>query len=104
LLIKQNLKHLNCRQDPVGSSKYHPVSFPLYREASSSFSSKGVQDRWPLVELIPSSSSVAPFSLSHIAHLPLKSLEMHHEVLEEAVAGDNVGFNAKNVSVMEFVP
>ncbi len=54
--------------------------------------------------MIPSSSSVAPFSLSHIAHLPLKSLEMHHEVLEEAVAGDNVGFNAKNVSVMEFVP
>ncbi|OXB71646.1 UNVERIFIED_CONTAM: hypothetical protein H355_005364 [Colinus virginianus] len=30
-----------------------------------------------------------------------KSVEMHHEVLEEAVPGDNVGFNVKNVSVKE---
>jgi len=29
---------------------------------------------------------------------------MHHEVLEEAVAGDNGGVNAKSVSVREFVP
>jgi len=31
----------------------------------------------------------------------VKSIEMHHEALEEAVPGDNVGFNVKNVSVKE---
>jgi elongation factor 1-alpha len=31
----------------------------------------------------------------------VKSVEMHHEALEEAVPGDNVGFNIKNVSVKE---
>jgi elongation factor 1-alpha len=31
----------------------------------------------------------------------VKSVEMHHESLAEAVPGDNVGFNCKNVSVKE---
>jgi elongation factor 1-alpha len=31
----------------------------------------------------------------------VKSVEMHHEALEEATPGDNVGFNIKNVSVKE---
>jgi len=31
----------------------------------------------------------------------VKSVEMHHEALEEALPGDNVGFNIKNVSVKE---
>jgi len=31
----------------------------------------------------------------------VKSVEMHHESLKEAVPGDNVGFNCKNVSVKE---
>lgn len=31
----------------------------------------------------------------------VKSVEMHHESLPEAVPGDNVGFNVKNVSVKE---
>jgi elongation factor 1-alpha len=31
----------------------------------------------------------------------VKSVEMHHEQLQEAVPGDNVGFNVKNVSVKE---
>jgi len=31
----------------------------------------------------------------------VKSVEMHHETLSEAVPGDNVGFNIKNVSVKE---
>jgi len=31
----------------------------------------------------------------------VKSVEMHHEQLKEAVPGDNVGFNVKNVSVKE---
>merc|ERR1719394_926823 len=31
----------------------------------------------------------------------VKSVEMHHETLAEAVPGDNVGFNIKNVSVKE---
>ena len=31
----------------------------------------------------------------------VRSVEMHHEQLEEAVPGDNVGFNVKNVSVKD---
>jgi len=31
----------------------------------------------------------------------VKSVEMHHESLTEAVPGDNVGFNCKNVSVKD---
>lgn len=31
----------------------------------------------------------------------VKSVEMHHESLTEALPGDNVGFNIKNVSVKE---
>jgi len=31
----------------------------------------------------------------------VKSVEMHHESLEEAFPGDNVGFNIKNISVKE---
>ncbi|XP_051928543.1 elongation factor 1-alpha-like [Hippocampus zosterae] len=31
----------------------------------------------------------------------VKSVEMHHEALAEAMPGDNVGFNVKNVSVKE---
>ncbi|KAJ3169065.1 translation elongation factor EF-1 alpha [Irineochytrium annulatum] len=31
----------------------------------------------------------------------VKSVEMHHEVLEQGVPGDNVGFNVKNVSVKD---
>ena len=39
----------------------------------------------------------APVGLS----TEVKSVEMHHESLPEAVPGDNVGFNIKNVSVKE---
>lgn len=31
----------------------------------------------------------------------VKSVEMHHEALTEALPGDNVGFNIKNVSVKD---
>lgn len=31
----------------------------------------------------------------------VKSVEMHHESLSEALPGDNVGFNVKNVSVKD---
>ncbi|KAI4334432.1 hypothetical protein L6164_019127 [Bauhinia variegata] len=31
----------------------------------------------------------------------VKSVEMHHEALQEAVPGDNVGFNVKNVAVKD---
>merc|ERR1711981_1213633 len=33
----------------------------------------------------------------------VKSVEMHHESLPEAIPGDNVGFNIKNVSVKDIV-
>lgn len=35
------------------------------------------------------------------SHSQVKSVEMHHEALPEALPGDNVGFNVKNVSVKE---
>jgi elongation factor 1-alpha len=31
----------------------------------------------------------------------VKSVEMHHEMLEQAVPGDNVGFNVKNLSIKD---
>jgi len=43
---------------------------------------------------------VVNFSPSNL-QTEVKSIEMHHEALEEAVPGDNVGFNVKNVSVKE---
>lgn len=39
----------------------------------------------------------APVNLS----TEVKSVEMHHEVMEQAGPGDNVGFNVKNVSVKD---
>ena len=39
----------------------------------------------------------APVALS----TEVKSVEMHHESLPEAVPGDNVGFNIRNVSVKD---
>nr|NP_001088028.1 uncharacterized protein LOC494720 [Xenopus laevis]AAH82690.1 LOC494720 protein [Xenopus laevis] len=39
----------------------------------------------------------APHSLS----TEVKSVEMHHEALTEALPGDNVGFNVKNISVKD---
>jgi elongation factor 1-alpha len=39
----------------------------------------------------------APSNLSS----EVKSVEMHHEALTEALPGDNVGFNVKNIAVKE---
>lgn len=39
----------------------------------------------------------APHGLS----TEVKSVEMHHEVLPEAIPGDNVGFNVKNITVKD---
>jgi len=43
---------------------------------------------------------VVTFAPSNIS-TEVKSVEMHHESMTEAVPGDNVGFNIKNVSVKE---
>jgi elongation factor 1-alpha len=43
---------------------------------------------------------IVSFAPSNI-QTEVKSIEMHHEALQEAVPGDNVGFNVKNVSVKE---
>jgi elongation factor 1-alpha len=43
---------------------------------------------------------VVTFAPSNLS-TEVKSVEMHHEQLTEAVPGDNVGFNVKNVSVKE---
>merc|ERR1712136_475787 len=43
---------------------------------------------------------VVNFSPSNVT-TEVKSVEMHHESLPEAVPGDNVGFNIKNVSVKD---
>ena len=41
------------------------------------------------------------FALQSHSATEVKSVEMHHEALTEAVPGDNVGFNVKNVSVKD---
>merc|ERR1712107_764818 len=43
---------------------------------------------------------VVPFAPTALT-TEVKSVEMHHESLPEAVPGDNVGFNIKNVSVKD---
>ena len=43
---------------------------------------------------------VVTFSPTNLS-TEVKSVEMHHETLTEAVPGDNVGFNVKNVSVKD---
>merc|ERR1712150_205306 len=43
---------------------------------------------------------VVTFAPSNLS-TEVKSVEMHHESLPEAVPGDNVGFNVKNVSVKD---
>jgi elongation factor 1-alpha len=43
---------------------------------------------------------VVTFAPSNVT-TEVKSVEMHHEALEEAIPGDNVGFNVKNVSVKD---
>jgi elongation factor 1-alpha len=43
---------------------------------------------------------VVTFSPANVT-TEVKSVEMHHETLEEAVPGDNVGFNVKNVSIKD---
>jgi elongation factor 1-alpha len=43
---------------------------------------------------------VATFAPSQLS-TEVKSVEMHHESLSEALPGDNVGFNVKNVSVKD---
>merc|ERR1712117_974215 len=43
---------------------------------------------------------VVTFAPVHVT-TEVKSVEMHHQTLEKAAPGDNVGFNVKNVSVKE---
>ncbi|MBN3314419.1 EF1A0 factor, partial [Atractosteus spatula] len=43
---------------------------------------------------------VVTFAPSNVT-TEVKSVEMHHETLAEALPGDNVGFNVKNVSVKD---
>jgi len=43
---------------------------------------------------------IVTFAPSNVS-TEVKSVEMHHEALPEALPGDNVGFNVKNVSVKE---
>ena len=44
--------------------------------------------------------TVATFAPANLT-TEVKSVEMHHEALTEALPGDNVGFNVKNVSVKD---
>merc|ERR1711982_195566 len=46
------------------------------------------------------SGMVVTFAPANIT-TEVKSVEMHHETLDQAVPGDNVGFNIKNVSVKD---
>jgi len=39
--------------------------------------------------------------LPHHSTTEVKSVEMHHEALLEAIPGDNVGFNVKGLSIKD---
>ncbi|KAG6498674.1 hypothetical protein ZIOFF_038396 [Zingiber officinale] len=41
------------------------------------------------------------YKIGSIGTVPVKSVEMHHEALQEVLPGDNVGFNVKNVAVKD---
>jgi len=43
---------------------------------------------------------IVTFAPSNIS-TEVKSIEMHHEALEQAIPGDNVGFNVKNIAVKD---
>jgi len=43
---------------------------------------------------------VVTFAPSNVS-TEVKSIEMHHEALLEAVPGDNVGFNVKSLSIKD---
>jgi len=43
---------------------------------------------------------IVTFAPSNIS-TEVKSIEMHHEALEQAIPGDNVGFNVKNLAVKD---
>ena len=63
----------------------------------SAFSIKALPDRAPAPVQPGMVVIFAPSGLT----TEVKSVEMHHESLPEALPGDNVGFNVKNVSVKE---
>uniref|UniRef100_F7BQJ6 Tr-type G domain-containing protein n=1 Tax=Equus caballus TaxID=9796 RepID=F7BQJ6_HORSE len=95
------------RGDSAGSSGLHPPAHSPSQQASEAASARRVQDwrHWHLpvgrVEtgfLKP--GMVVTFAPSNLT-TEVKSVEMHHEALTEALPGDNVGFNVKNVSVKD---
>ncbi|KAG6494714.1 hypothetical protein ZIOFF_042475 [Zingiber officinale] len=42
------------------------------------------------------------YKIGSIGTVPVKSVEMHHEALQEVLPGDNVGFNVKNVGSTKY--
>ncbi|KAB0357327.1 hypothetical protein FD754_001483 [Muntiacus muntjak] len=59
-----------------------------------------LQDVYEIGDQLPAGRHVVSFAPSGLT-TEVKSVEMHHEALSEALPGDNVGFNAKNVSVKD---
>ncbi|RZC87860.1 hypothetical protein C5167_026981, partial [Papaver somniferum] len=56
--------------------------------------------QWDVLKLDSSSLVVVTFGPTGLT-TEVKSVEMHHEALQEALPGDNVGFNVKNVAVKD---
>ena len=52
------------------------------------------------VQLLPATGDIVTFAPAGVS-TEVKSIEMHHEQLAEAIPGDNVGFNVKNLSVKD---
>ncbi|KAB0376734.1 hypothetical protein FD755_011178 [Muntiacus reevesi] len=59
-----------------------------------------LQDVYEIGDWLPEGRHVVTFAPSGLT-TEVKSVEMHHEALSEALPGDNVGFNVKNVSVKD---
>merc|ERR1712042_425284 len=95
------------RHDPHRCPRLHRPSYAPHRQAPSSSPPRCLQDRrhwnsasWPCRDCVIKPGMVVTFAPANVT-TEVKSVEKHHESLPEALPGDNVGFNVKNVSVKE---
>merc|ERR1712198_814536 len=92
---------LGVKQLIVGVNKMDSTE-PPYSKARFEEIQKEVSGFIKKVGYNPAAVAFVPISGWHGDNMSeVKSVEMHHESLPEAVPGDNVGFNVKNVSVKD---
>nr|CAB59358.1 translation elongation factor eEF-1 alpha chain [Anisakis simplex] len=92
----------------LGGPRLDYSTITTYRQATQIASSRRIQD-WRVSGTVPvgrvetgilKPGMVVTFAPQNVT-TEVKSVEMHHEALTEALPGDNVGFNVKNISVKD---